>query len=354
MNRWWRARDPAAAAAKGDTMIDHNLSDRQRAGQRMMVGFDGTALDDTLKSYIDRIKVGGLILFSRNIVAPDQVAELCAKAQEYAARCGQPPLFIGIDQEGGVVARLKAPFTQFKGNPFMTSPQDAIDFAGTTARELARIGVNMNMAPVLDALPPEGPSVMRDRAFKGDPQQVARMGTTVIAHLQKGGVMAVAKHFPGIGRTTLDSHDDLPDLDVDAATLETTDMLPFRSAIDAQVAGIMLAHIRYRGLDPRWPASLSPAIAQTLLRDRMGFPGLVITDDLDMGALAKHFPISVIVEQCVRAWVDILLICHAGPKIQQAHDHLLSLCKNDARLQRREEESLQRILGAKQSFLDGV
>jgi beta-N-acetylhexosaminidase len=328
-----------------------NLSASQRAGQRLMVGFDGLFIDETLRQYIGQIKVGGIILFSRNIASPAQVQELCAEAQAYAAHCGQPPLFIAIDQEGGVVSRLKPPFTQFEGNPHMESTDDAIRCARTTAQELSQIGVNMNMAPVLDVLPPDGPSVMQARAFGHDPQHVARMGATVIQHFQQREIMAVAKHFPGIGRTVMDSHEDLPDLDMDAETLADTDMTPFQAAITAGVTGIMLSHIRYRGIDSHWPASLSPAIAEAILRRRMAFDGLVITDDLDMGAIAKHYTLPVIVQQCLNSSVDILLICHPGPKIQEAHDHISALLKNSAALIRKEEDSLRRILRFKQTYL---
>lgn len=332
-------------------MLVNHLSETQRAGQRLMVGFDGTEPDDTLKYYIDELKVGGIILFARNITSPGQVEDLCHQAQAYARECGQPPLFVGIDQEGGVVARLKPPFTQFKGNPFIRSTQDAVHFAETTARELNQIGVNMNMAPVMDVLPSNAPSVMQDRSFGHDPDQVARLGNTVITHLQQNHVMAVAKHFPGIGRTVLDSHHDLPDLSTDTQTLAAIDMKPFQAAIENQVCGIMLSHIRYLDLDPRWPASLSPAIADGILRQQMAFDGLVLTDDLDMGAIAKHYRLPVIVEQCLSAAVDLLLICHPGPKIQEALDHIRMQHKHSENLMSIETQSLTRILTAKGAYL---
>jgi beta-N-acetylhexosaminidase len=329
------------------------LTQQQRAGQRLMVGFDGCTLDDTLKYYIDHIKVGGIILFARNIESPDQVEALCRNAQEYASTCGQPPLFIGIDQEGGVVARLKAPFTQFEGNPSMTTTQDAMHFASTTARELNQIGVNMNMAPVLDVLPEMGGSVMKERAFGNEPEHVARMGKTIIDQFQKKGIMAVAKHFPGIGRTVLDSHIELPDLHTARKDLVARDLIPFQSAIDVRVTGIMLSHIRYTGLDPSWPASLSPVIANEMLRQQMGYPGLVLTDDLDMGAIAKHYKIQEIVQQCLAATIDILLICHPGPKIKQAGEIINALLQNrDENFQRKEKAALHRILKCKNVFLE--
>jgi beta-N-acetylhexosaminidase len=318
-----------------------------------MVGFDGIVMDDTLKFYIDTIKVGGIILFSRNMGSPQQVQDVCADAQEYARRCGQPPLFVGIDQEGGVVARLKPPFTQFKGNPHMANIEDAAHFALTTANELKSIGVNMNMAPVLDVLPEKGDSVMKERAFGQEPEHVASMGKTVIDIFQQNQIMAVAKHFPGIGRTVLDSHLDLPDLDTESDELTSRDMIPFQSAIDTGVAGIMLSHIRYRSLDAQWPASLSPLITEDILRHNMGFQGLILTDDLDMGAIAKHYDLTAIVNQCLNATVDMLLICHPGPKIESAFNHMLNHPnKNEEDFMAKESAAMERIANCKNEYLE--
>lgn len=335
-------------------MTPKDLSTPQQAGQRLMVGFSGSRFNDELRYDIDTLKVGGLILFSRNIETPDQIKLLCEQAQDYARQSGQPPLFIAIDQEGGVVARLKPPFTQFAGNPSMASTEDAAEFARITAEELRQIGTNMNMAPVLDVPPREGPSVMIDRAFGRDPEWVAEMGAVVIEHLQANGIMAVGKHFPGIGRTVLDSHKDLPDLAIDADTLAARDLLPFRTAFESGVSGIMLSHIRYTGIDSKWPASLSVPVAHELLRLQLGYEGLVLTDDLDMGAIAKHYRMPAIISQCLAAAVDIVLICHSGPNIETAHTEIVRQIQDDAALRRMNEDSVSRILAAKGQFLSFI
>lgn len=333
-------------------MPDHQqLSEAQQAGQRLMVGFDGPVLDDTLKFYIDGLKVGGIILFARNLVDPGQIEQLCSDAQVFARKCGQPPLFIGIDQEGGVVARLKPPFTQFEGNPSMKTEREAVDFARITAGELSRIGVNMNMAPVLDVLPEQGESVMAQRAFGHDPQWVSQMGSAMIDMFQQHRIMAVAKHFPGIGRTVLDSHLDLPDLDTAFDGLEERDIVPFRSAMGTGVSGIMLSHIRYLDLDPQWPASLSPYIADELLRRRYGYQGLVLTDDLDMGAIANHYELEPIVRQCLEASIDLLLICHPGPKIESAYGLIHRRQHQNEVASRKTSAAIARLLNAKNAFL---
>ncbi len=327
------------------------LSNEQLAGQRLMVGFDGTGLNDDLKFLIDTIKVGGIILFARNLSSPQQIKDLCFSEQEYALKCGQPPLFISIDQEGGQVARLKAPFTQFSGNPKMRGEEDAISFAEITAKELTGAGINMNMAPVLDVAPKGIQSIMAERVFGDDPIWVSKLGVKVIDHLQQNKIMSVAKHFPGIGRTILDSHLDMPLLNADIADLDAVDFLPFKAAIKHNVAGIMLSHIFYKKIDFKWPASLSIRIAKDLLREHMGFNGLTMTDDLDMGAIKKKYDIKTIIQQILSADIDIALICHKGPDIEGAFYEILNSLKGSQKIMAKGMESVQRILKVKRQYI---
>ena len=328
------------------------LSPEQLAGQRLMVGFDGTELTNDLKFQIKTLKVGGVILFARNISSPEQVRQLCWSIQDYASTFGQPPLFIAVDQEGGAVARLKAPFTEFPGNPSMKGPEDAVVFAEITARELTGVGFNMNMAPVMDVAPEGFDSVNAKRIFGHDPAYVAQMGSTVIRHLQKNGVISVAKHFPGIGRTTLDSHLDLPTLDSSLSEMEAYDLIPFNAAIKNQVAGIMLSHIRYSGIDPDWPASLSTKIAGDMLRHQLGYTGLVVTDDLDMGAIAHHYDIKTVLQQLLKAFVDIALICHPGPNIEIALEQIMKSNRDNSDLYAAGLTSVDRMANLKTRFIN--
>jgi len=328
------------------------VSAEMMAGQRLMVGFDGTELNPQLRFLIETLKVGGLILFSANIASPRQVASLCADAQALARSCGLPPLLVAIDQEGGQVARLKEPFTRFAGNPGMRAHSDAAHFARVTARELKSIGVNMNMAPVLDVAPIQMNSIMSRRAFGHHPRWVAEMGASVIDHLQADGIMAVAKHFPGIGRTVVDSHIDLPRMEADIREIEVIDLPPFAAAFRHQVAGCMLAHILYSRLDPRWPASLSVTIAKELLRDRMGYKGVVMTDDLDMGAVTRHFDIPTAVSRILAADIDLVLICHQGPAIEIAFERILEFHTGSALGRQKSVESIDRIMTLKRKYLN--
>jgi beta-N-acetylhexosaminidase len=328
-----------------------SFSNEQSAGQRLMVGFDGTELNPDLKFLIKTLHVGGIILFARNLINPGQIKRLCSSVQEYARSCGRPPLFISIDQEGGKVARLKEPFTQFPGNPQMKGPEDAIHFARVTAAELTEIGVNMNLAPVLDVAPQDIDSVQATRVFGHDPLWVSELGTVVIDHLQSNNIMSVAKHFPGIGRIIVDPHDEISDLDIDADAMQTTDLLPFTAAIENNVAGIMLSHIRYPKMDARWPATLSAIIAHDLLRKQMGYGGVIMTDDLDMGAIKKHFDIKTVLRQILSADIDIALICHKGPDIENAFQEILKSFSDSNRIKEKGSQALKRIMNLKRKYL---
>jgi beta-N-acetylhexosaminidase len=320
------------------------------AGHRLILGFDGVEFNDDLKHIINEIKASGIILFKRNIDNPEQVTKLCKTCQEYAKECQLPPLFIGVDQEGGVVARLEKPFTVFKGNPYIKSVEDASQFASITADELNTIGINMNFAPVLDIVPDGIKSIMKTRAFKGDAKAVSKLGMQVILGMQAKGIMAVAKHFPGIGRTIKDSHFHLPVLEIDLKDIEKSDMLPFKEAKKHNVSCIMLSHISYPDLDNKWQASLSPFIANDLLRKQMGFQGLVITDDLDMKAIEHDM--KTCIRQILKSDIDIALICHKGPDADTAFHEIKNQIKDDELLYKRCRKSFERVLKYKRQYLE--
>ncbi|MFO7886313.1 MAG: glycoside hydrolase family 3 N-terminal domain-containing protein [Desulfobacteraceae bacterium] len=323
------------------------------AGQRLMAGFDGTDFNDDIKYLIKDLKIGGLILFSQNIRTPEQTRKLCASAQEFAIGQDLPPLFLALDQEGGDVARLKKPyFTEFPGNPHIKEKKAAVDFAAITAQELDKVNINMNLAPVMDFTAETEDSIMKNRAFTGSPKKIADLGITIINELQARGIMACAKHFPGIGRTTLDSHLTLPQLDAEKAVLEKTDVIPFTAAKENAVAAIMLSHILYTSIDSTWPASLSPSIAKQWLRDEMGYQGIVITDDLDMKAV-KH-DIKTCIHQILKSDIDIALICHKGPDIEKAFHCIKSGLSTDRELFEKGLISLQRILKVKNAYLNQI
>ncbi|MGD8610701.1 MAG: beta-N-acetylhexosaminidase [Desulfobacterales bacterium] len=332
-------------------MNPNTLSIEQLAGQRLMVGFEGKRFNPDLKFLIRDLKVGAIILFSQNIETPNQLKKLCRAIQEHARTNNQPPLIIAIDQEGGQVARLKKPFSEFPGNPAMKDLNDAIFFAETTAAELSEAGINMNLAPVMDVAPREMTSIMSERAFGHDPEWVSKLGLTVISHLQQHHIMAVAKHFPGIGRTAADSHIQLPSCEYSLPDLQSYDLIPFADSIAQDVAGIMLSHVMYPEIDPKWPASLSKQIADHLLRKQMGFSGVSMTDDLDMGAITQHYDIQTAVRQILRAGIDMALVCHKGPNIEIAYQEILDGLRRSQDTRARGMASVRRILALKKKYL---
>jgi beta-N-acetylhexosaminidase len=327
----------------------------EAVGQLFMVGFQGTCFNSDMEYFLKKLHIGGVIYFKRNVEDPYQLAELTRRAQERAMEMSALPLFVSVDQEGGPVRRLGPPFTQFESQSAMAASEEAekriSDFARTQARELKLAGINMNLAPVLDvnARGPEG--LMAARSYGSDPALVARLGARCIRDFQEAGVMACAKHFPGIGDTDLDSHQDLPIQPKDREALESLELIPFREVARIPAAAVMISHIQYPALDPMFPASLSAPIIEGLLRRDLGYEGLVITDDLEMGAVGNHFAIEEAVRLAFVAGVDLLLICHDPDKIDRAYSHLLKKIKSGAVSEDRLKKSVARIGALKQQYL---
>jgi beta-N-acetylhexosaminidase len=298
----------------------------QKVGQVFMVGFEGTEVTPELAAWLRRFAWGGVILFGRNVVAPAQLAALTQGLQAVAGDGAAPPLLIAVDQEGGRVARLKAPFTSFPSAATVGrtgSEASAFDIGAALGRELSAVGINMDMAPVLDVLANPANTVIGDRAFGDDPRCVARLAVAWLRGLHSAGVLAVGKHFPGHGATAVDSHVALPVAERTLAQLEACELVPFRDALAAGVAAIMTAHVLYPAWDGGHPATLSPAILTGLLRRRLGFRGAIITDDLGMAGVAAAYPPQDIPVQALRAGADLLLLCHHRQRQEEAYGRVL-------------------------------
>jgi beta-N-acetylhexosaminidase len=309
-----------------------------------IVGFPGKSPTPELKSLLAR-GVHGVILFSRNVEDAVQVAELVAELKRLAGR----PLLVAIDQEGGRVARLRAPqgFTEL---PPMRALGDAGDEAlarevgALLGRELRAVGIDQDYAPVVDVDTNPANPVIGDRSFSRDPDAVGRLGAAVALGLQGEGVAACAKHFPGHGDTSQDSHHDLPRLPHDLARLRRVELPPFRALARAGVAAVMTAHVVFEALDPRRPATLSPEVMR-LLRDEAGFQGCAVSDDLEMKAVAEHFPLEEAAPGAVAAGVDALLVCHRADVQHRAVD-LVRAAVEDGRIPRaRLAEARARVAG---------
>jgi beta-N-acetylhexosaminidase len=326
-----------------------------KIGQLFMAGLPGTTLDEGTVKLIREVNLGGLILFSRNIKDPLQVAELCRDLQREALKSYGTPLFLAVDQEGGRVARLKEPFTLFSGNAAIAADEKcekrAEEFGTITAKEMKLVGLNMDLAPVVDVQWGELEKHLQGRSFGENAEKVALLGKAVIESLQRNGVMAVAKHFPGLGQARVDPHVHLPFIDAPREELEKVSLLPFSSAIDAGVAGIMSSHAVYAAFDPKNPATLSHEILTRLLRDAMGFEGLIITDDLEMGAIAGRESVSESACLAFHAGADILLICKDQENVFQGILLLRDRLREGRISKERVMRSLERIETAKARFL---
>ncbi len=294
--------------------------DRDVAGL-FAVGFHGTAPSPEVLELIRR-GVHGVVLFGRNVESAEQVAELVAALKRAAGR----PLLVSIDQEGGRVARLRAPqgFTELPPMRALGRTGDAAlaeEVGALLGRELRAVGVDLDYAPVVDVDTNPANPVIGDRSLSRDPRQVARLGVALARGLQGAGVAACAKHFPGHGDTAQDSHRDLPRLPHDLARLRAVELVPFRALAAAGVASVMTAHVVFEALDPVRPATLSPPVLE-LLRSECGHQGCVVSDDLEMRAVADHFALEEAVPAALRAGVDALLVCHRAEVQHRAIDLL--------------------------------
>jgi beta-N-acetylhexosaminidase len=285
------------------------------------VGFHGTTPSSELIELIHR-GVYGVILFARNILDAQQVAELVAELKRLAGR----PLVVSVDQEGGRVARLRAPqgFTELPPMRAIGATGDertAYEVGALLGRELRAVGIDQDYAPVVDVDTNPANPVIGDRSFGSGAEDVGRMGAAVARGLQSAGVAACAKHFPGHGDTTQDSHKDLPRLAHSLDRLREVELLPFRRLSDAGVASMMTAHVVFDALDRVRPATMSGAV-MGLLRGECRYDGCVISDDLEMSAVAQHFPLEEAVTASVQAGVDALLVCHHADVQHRAIDVL--------------------------------
>ncbi|HZZ84278.1 MAG TPA: beta-N-acetylhexosaminidase [Anaeromyxobacteraceae bacterium] len=286
----------------------------QEIARLFVVGFEGTSPSPEVLELVRR-GVGGVILFGRNVRDAEQVAELSAALKRAAGR----PLLISIDQEGGRVARLRAPqgFTELPPMRAVGQTGDealAFEVGALLGRELRAAGVDQDYAPVVDVDTNPANPVIGDRSFSREPREVARLGAALARGLQSAGVAACAKHFPGHGDTSQDSHRDLPRLPHDLARLEAVELVPFQALASAGVAAVMTAHVVFERLDPRLPATLSAPVLR-LLREACGYQGCVVSDDLEMKAVAQHFALEEAVPLALGAGVDQLLVCHT-PALQ--------------------------------------
>lgn len=325
---------------------------RRHAGQLSIAGFPGHSIPSDLKALAREFDLGGVILFARNVESPEQVAEV---AREAHALAGDIPLWVSVDQEGGRVARLKAPFTVWPPMMVLGRSGDehlAMRFAKALAAELTAVGISLDYTPVLDVLTNPKNPVIGDRALAERAEDVARLGKAVIETLQGEGLAACGKHFPGHGDTSTDSHFELPLVEHSPDRLEAVELVPFRAAIEAGVAAIMTGHILVPAYDEAHPATLSPRIVGDLLKGRLGYDGLVVTDDLDMKAISGRYGLAQATVGAIAAGCDAVLMCGTSQEAQGlALEAVIHAVEDGSLPLRRVEDALARHRRVKERFL---
>jgi beta-N-acetylhexosaminidase len=292
---------------------------RRSVAQLFMVGVPGPTLDAETRAFLEEYRPGGVVLFKRNVQSATQMRRLVTELHGLGA--GVTPL-VAIDHEGGRVDRLRLrPFTHFPSAAMVAATRSVRvvqAVAEAMGRELASIGIDLDFAPVLDVWTNPRNEVIGDRAFGRSAPVVARMGVAAMEGLLRGGVLPCGKHFPGHGRTFGDSHKVLPRVPASRAVLTKTELVPFARAIRAGIPALMTAHVVYPALDPKNPATLSPAIATTLLRERMRFRGVLFSDDLEMQAVAGRLTPEKLAPAALAAGCDMLLACQSREAAQRA------------------------------------
>ena len=299
----WRAKDMA-------------LDLETQAARLFTVGFQGKTRSSELEKLIAR-GVGGVIFFARNVGHAAEVAELASGIKRLAGR----PLILALDQEGGQVARLRQGFTEIppmRAVGARGSAALAREVGGVIGREVRAVGFDMNYAPVLDVDTNRQNPVIAARSFGQTPELVTELGLALAAGLESAGVAACGKHFPGHGDTSQDSHLELPRLTHALERLEQVALRPFAAAARAGIPSLMTAHVIFEPLDPIYPATMSRPLVQGILRDRFGYDGLVVTDDLEMRAIADHYGVEETVVRGLNAGVDHFLCCHTADLAHRA------------------------------------
>lgn len=326
----------------------------QKIGQMIMVGFPSDRLDDHAKELIEKYNIGNFILFARNIKSKEGLANLNREIQERVIKKNQIPAFISIDQEGGMVTRIYEGATFLPGNMALAAAGDekaALRMGEISGEELRSLGININIAPVVDVNNNPDNPVIGVRSYGDNPVRVARLAVNYISGLQSRGVVATAKHFPGHGDTAVDSHLDLPVVAHAMDRLEKIELYPFKEAINSAVDAIMTAHVIFPAIeDEKLPATLSYKVLTGLLRNTMGFKGLILTDCMEMKAIANYFGTVNAAVLAVKAGADIVCLSHQMEVQAGGFRAIKEAVEKGDISESRIDESVSRILKIKSKY----
>ncbi len=329
----------------------------EQIGQVLMVGFWGDTPSQEVIDLISRYHVGNVLLFSRNVREAGQVLELTASLQAMAKEAGQRyPLFIAIDQENGIVQRLGEAATIFPGNMALGaigSNEIAFKVALATGRELQALGINMNLAPVVDVNNNAANPVIGVRSFGEDAQQVARLGAAMVRGYAAAGILSCLKHFPGHGDTAVDSHLALPLIPYDLERLEALELVPFRGGIEAGAECVMIAHVSFPALTSQdmLPATLSPDIVQGLLREKLGFSGVILSDCMEMRAISDTFGTERAAVTALQAGIDLVLVSHTYTRQRGSIEAILAAVETHELSPQAIQQAAERVLRLKARYL---
>jgi beta-N-acetylhexosaminidase len=320
---------------------------KKQIGKLFIIGYQGEEPSDDFLSFVEEWGIGGVIVFARNLSDPLKFPDTLKKIEEASGT----KLFTAIDQEGGLVLRILSHGSLFPSAMALAATNDrnlTENVYKAIGEEMLALGLNWNLAPVLDINHPSNPGIGA-RSFSDTPEKVAEFGISAIRGLQSAGVLACAKHFPGKGHAQKDSHLTLPTIPYSAERLRSFELFPFKKAIENDVAAIMTSHVFFPAFEKteNLPITLSKAVLTDLLRDELKFKGLVITDDLEMGAITESFGIAQAALDSFMAGADQLLICHTLDQQRLAAERVLKEIESNSRAGQRLEESLERITNAK-------
>ena len=322
-----------------------SMSQTEKLGQMVMIGIQGTKVDDDSLYMLNQYHMGGVILFDKNMESPEQVKQLTSDLQAQSNE--KVPLFIGIDEEGGDVVRMAEKLTPPPSQKEIGATGDieqAKTWAIKTAKSLKDMGINVNFAPVADV------GSNDKRSYSTDANTVIDFVRAATKGYQQENIIYSLKHFPGIGKGKVDSHIDSSSIDVAKEILMAEDIIPFKTIIDENEPNdyfILVSHLKYPALDEEYPASLSSKIMTDLLRNELGYKGIIITDDMEMGAVANHNDFRSIGVKAIKAGADIVLVCHEYEHQQEVYLGLLDAVNNGEISQERIDESIKRIIKVK-------
>lgn len=325
------------------------LSLEEKIGQLFVVGFDGLHAPGYILDWLAQGRIGGIIFFARNIASPQQLTALTQSLHQAAKH----PLMIAVDQEGGAVARLRQGFTESPGAMALGAADSetlAEEVSEMLAHELRAVGINWNLAPVVDMTHDIGNPSVGTRSLGSDPERVGRLAAAQIAGFQKAGVAASAKHFPGLGNTPVDTHHALAVIDAPVSYLWENDLIPFRRVVQAGVASVMMTHVQFTQLDPQYPSTMSRHVITGLLREQIGFNGVICTDCMEMNAITLHYSPSESAVRATQGGADMILFSHTAERQSAAYEGLLNAAQRGEIPLDQIDQAVARIAALKARF----